>query len=165
MGLLGEQMTVTCGRTRSAAATALAALTSTISLLEVVTSYVIDERRVGRHKATIMCGAAIFIFTIFAALSFGSTPGLSTLELFEGKVGWFSTADHFVSNWMLPTGGFAVTLAAGWFMTRESTESELVDGNEPGWFRYSAWRLFIRYVAPAAVGAIIVAVAFGRDFS
>jgi NSS family neurotransmitter:Na+ symporter len=144
---------------------ALAALTSTISLLEVVTSYVIDERGVGRHKATFLCGGAIFVFTILAALSFGSTQGIATMEVFSGKVGWFSTADHFVSNWMLPTGGFAITMAAGWFMTREDTESELIDGNEPGWFRYKIWRIFIRWVAPAAVGAIIISVAFGRDFS
>jgi neurotransmitter:Na+ symporter, NSS family len=149
---------------------ALAALTSTISLLEVVASYLIDEHDVDRHKATILCGAAIFVFTIFAALSFGSTPFFSTLHLFgegaQAKIGWFSTADHFVSNWMLPTGGLAITLAAGWFMTRRDTEAELVDGNEPGWFRYDLWRIFIRYVAPAAVGAIVIAVLFfGRDFS
>jgi NSS family neurotransmitter:Na+ symporter len=145
---------------------ALAALTSTISLLEVVASYVIDEHDVDRHKATILCGAAIFAFTIFAAISFGSAPFFSTLAIFEGKTGWFSTADHFVSNWMLPTGGLAITIAAGWFMTREETRAELADGNEPGWFSYGAWRFFIRYVAPAAVGAIVVAVLFfGRDFS
>ncbi|MGD2047060.1 MAG: sodium-dependent transporter, partial [Gemmatimonadota bacterium] len=115
---------------------ALAALTSTISLLEVVTSYAIDERGMNRHVAVWLSGGAIFVFTILAALSFGSTPVLSTMELFDGKVGWFSTADHFVSNWMLPTGGFAITLAAGWFMTRETTEAELEDGNEPRWFRY-----------------------------
>jgi NSS family neurotransmitter:Na+ symporter len=144
---------------------ALAALTSTISLLEVVVSYVIDQRGVDRHKATIGSGAAIFVFTILAALSFGTTPGLSTMEIFAGKAGWFSTADHFVSNWMLPTGGLAITIAAGWFMTREATESELVDGTQPAWFNYGVWRIFIRYVAPAAVGAIIVAVALGVDFS
>jgi NSS family neurotransmitter:Na+ symporter len=145
---------------------AFAALTSTISLLEVVASYVIDERGMGRHEATILCGAAIFVLTIPAALSFGSVPGLSTMELFNGKVGWFSTADHFVSNWMLPTGGFAITLAAGWFMTRDATQAELVDGTQPGWFRYGVWRVFIRFVAPVAVGAIIVAVLFfGEDFS
>jgi NSS family neurotransmitter:Na+ symporter len=144
---------------------ALAALTSTISLLEVVVSYVIDEHGVARHKATLMSGGAIFVFTILAALSFGGTPIISTMELFAGKVGWFSTADHFVSNWMLPTGGLAITMAAGWFMTREATASELVDGTEPRWFHYGAWRLFIRFVAPAAVGAIIIAVFFGVDFS
>ena len=59
-----------------------------------------------------LSGASIFVFTIFAALSFTGTPFLATLEIFAGKVGWFSTVDHFVSNWMLPTGGFAITLAA-----------------------------------------------------
>ncbi|MXW55267.1 MAG: hypothetical protein F4Z59_00840 [Gemmatimonadales bacterium] len=144
---------------------ALAALTSTISLLEVVSSYVIDEHGLARHKATILCGGAIFVFTIFAALSFTGTPFLSTLEIFADKAGGFATADHFVSNWMLPIGGFSITLAAGWFMTRNATERELVDGTEPGWFRYGAWRFFIRWVAPLAVGAIIVAVILGRDFS
>jgi len=75
-------------------------------------------------------------------------------------------ADHFVSNWMLPTGGFAVTIAAGWFMTREDTMNELVDGTQPSWFRYETWRFFIRWVAPAAVAAIIIGVMiFGVDFS
>lgn len=144
---------------------ALAALTSTMSLLEVVASYLIDEHSIPRQKATMMCGGAIFVFTIMAALSFGTTPGLSTMEIFEGKLGWFSTADHFVSNWMLPTGGFAITLAAGWFMTREETFAELADGNEPSWFRYGVWRFFIRYVAPIAVASIIIAVIRGVDFS
>ena len=144
---------------------ALAALTSTISLLEVVTSYVIDEHGVSRNKATVGAGAAIFVFTIFAALSFTGTPFLSSLEIFEGKVGWFSNADHFVSNWMLPTGGFFITVAAGWMMTRSTTASELLDGNEPKWFHYGAWRFFIRWVAPIAVAAIIIAVISGVDFS
>ncbi len=144
---------------------ALAALTSTISLLEVVSAYLIDQRGIARNKATIGAGAAIFVFTIFAALSFTGEGILSTMEIFKDKVGWFSTADHFVSNWMLPTGGFFVTLAAGWFMTREATRTELMDGSEPRWFHYGAWRFFIRWVAPVAVAAIIIAVIVGVDFS
>ena len=144
---------------------ALAALTSTMSLLEVVTSYVIDEHGIERHKATVMCGSAVFVFTIFAALSFSDVPFLSTLAVFEGKTGWFETADHFVSNWMLPTGGLAITIAVGWFMTREASESELVDETTPGWFSYGVWRFFIRYVAPVAVAAIVIAVLRGTDFS
>ncbi len=145
---------------------ALAALTSTISLLEVVASYLIDEHGVARHRATLVCGVVVFGFTILAALSFGAVPELSNFAIFDGKQGWFSTVDHFVSNWMLPTGGLAITIAAGWFMTREATKGELVDGTEPGWFKYGVWRFFIRFVAPAAVGAVIVAVLFfGVDFS
>ncbi len=143
---------------------ALAALTSTISLLEVEASYLIDEHGMKRRKAVVVSGGAIFVFTVFAVLSFGSTPVLSTMVAF-GKTGWFNIADHFVSNWMLPTGGLAVAIAAGWVMTRKATEDELVDGNHPDWFRYGAWRFFIRYVAPVAVLAIIVAVIWGGDFS
>ena len=153
---------------------ALAALTSTMSLLEVVAAYVIDEHGIGRKKATLMCGGAVFVFTILAAVSFGAVPAITNLELggalgdlfFGGKASWFGMADHFVSNWMLPTGGLGITLAAGWFMTRETTESQLMDDTTPGWFSYGAWRFFIRFVAPAAVAAILVAVIFfGMDFS
>ena len=144
---------------------ALAALTSTISLLEVIVSNLIDEHGVRRERAALACGGSVFVFTILAALSFGAVPALSGFEIFAGKAGWFSTADHFVSNWMLPTGGLAITIAAGWFMTRQATRDELVDGTEPGWFRYDLWRLFIRFVAPVAVGAVIIAVIFGVDFS
>lgn len=153
---------------------ALAALTSTMSLLEVVTSYVIDEHGIARGKATLMCGGSVFLFTILAALSFGganfatnmAVPGPIGELFFAGKTSWFGMADHFVSNWMLPTGGLAITIAAGWFMTREASESELVDETTPGWFSYEAWAFFIRFVAPAAVAAIIIAVLFfGVDFS
>jgi neurotransmitter:Na+ symporter, NSS family len=148
---------------------AFAALTSTMAMLEVTVAYVIDEHGVKRSKATIGSGALIFLFTIFAALSFGDTPFFSTWQIFDvgnpQKMGWFATMDHFVANWMLPTGGLAITIAAGWMMTREDTTAELVDGTEPGWFSYGAWRFFIRFVAPLAVAAIIIAVILGVDFA
>ncbi|MGI9626782.1 MAG: sodium-dependent transporter [Longimicrobiales bacterium] len=145
---------------------ALAALTSTISLLEVVASYFIDEQRMTRRRAVLTSGGAIFVFTILSALSLGAVPALSNFELFDGKLGFFSTMDHFAANWVLPIGGFLTTIAVGWFMTKEATSAELVDEHTPGWFSYEAWRFFIRFVAPVAVGAILVAVVFFRaDFS
>ena len=116
----------------------------------------------------------MFAFTVLAALSFGGVGAITELQLggalgqmlFGGKTSWFGMVDHFVSNWMLPTGGFAITIAAGWFLTRKYTERELVDGSEPRWFNYGAWRFFIQFVSPLAVAAIIIAVLFfGVDFS
>ncbi len=144
---------------------AVAALTSTISLLEVVTSYLIDEHALERRQATLLAGGAVFAFTVFAALPFSGTPFFSSVAVFTNKSGWFETVDHFVSNIMLPTGGLAITLATGWFVSRRVSRAELVDGNQPGWFRYGIWLVFIRFVAPAAVLAIIIAVLFGTDFS
>jgi NSS family neurotransmitter:Na+ symporter len=143
-----------------------AALTSTISLLEVVAAYFIDERGMARHKAVIMCGSVTFVVTVFCALSFGAWGPLSNFTIFAGKQGVFATLDHIASNWLLPIGGFLITLAAGWFMTRKATEDELADDTAPDWFNYGAWRFFIRFIAPVAVAMIIGAVIFfGADFS
>jgi NSS family neurotransmitter:Na+ symporter len=66
---------------------------------------------------------------------------------------------------LLPLGGLGITIAAGWFMSREATEEELTVAS-PRWFRYPAWRFFIRFISPAAVAAILAAVIFlGKDFS
>ena len=143
---------------------ALAALTSTISLLEVVVSYVIDEVKISRPRATIVSGGLTFVLSILAALSLGAVPALSNFEFFAGKPGVFNTLDHFAANWMLPTGGLLVTLGVGWFMSRQSTESELIDENTPSWFDYRLWRFCIRYIAPVAVTAIVISVILGHDF-
>lgn len=142
-----------------------AALTSAISLLEVVVSYFIDQRGMARFRATLLCGISIFVLSVLCGLSFGSSEFLSKFIVFQDKPGLFANLDHLAANWLLPVGGFFITLGAGWLMTREATESELMDENTPPWFRYGTWRFFIRYVAPLAVAAIIVAVIRGGDFS
>lgn len=144
---------------------AFAALTSTISMLEVIIAYFIDEKNWSRRKASLLCGSACFVLTALCALSLGAWGQISSFEVFGGKQGLFANLDHLVSNWMLPIGGFFITLAAGWAMTRKDTEKELMDENTPSWFRYGMWRVFIRFVAPGAVAAIIIAVLRGADFS
>ena len=144
---------------------AFAALTSTISLLEVVSSYFIDERKMPRHKATVVCGGTILVVSALCGLSFGAWGPISNFVMIPGKPGLFATLDHLVSNWFLPVGGFFITFGTGWLMSRAVTEEELVDEDTPGWFHYGTWRIFIRYIAPAAVAAIIVAVLLGKDFS
>ncbi len=142
-----------------------AALTSTISLMEVPVSYFIDEKGWTRKKATSFCGAVCFALSILCGLSLGADSALSGIEIFAGKRGVFATLDHLASNWMLPVGGFFITLAAGWAMTSNATREQLMDETTPKWFRYGAWRFFIRYVSPVAVATIIVAVISGMDFS
>ncbi len=142
-----------------------AALTSTISLLEVVVSYCIDEQGWPRRQSTILCTIVIFGISVLCALSFGAVSGLSDFSVFAGKNGMFDTLDHLAANWMLPVGGLFITLAAGWAISSAVSREELTEPAPPGFFNYSAWLFFIRFVAPAAVAAIIIAVILGRDFS
>ncbi len=142
-----------------------AALTSTVSLLEVVVSYFIDERGVSRKKASLICGGSTFGLSILTGLSFGAVGGLSSFEIFHEEAGLFATLDHFVANWALPLGGFFLTVGVGWFMPKAVTRAELEDSGTPG-FVYPVWLFFIRFVSPVAVGAIILAVILGEaDFN
>jgi len=146
-----------------------AALTSTVSILEVVTSYFVDQRGVSRKKAALGAGGGVLAVGILCALSNGAVGALSNFtifgESFGGKQGLLANLDHLASNWLLPVGGFLITLCAGWVLSREVSAKELADPEPPGWFHYGIWRFFIRYVAPIAVGLIIVFVLLGRDFS
>lgn len=144
---------------------AFAALTSTVSLLEVVVSYFIDERGMTRLRASIVCGSAIYLLTVLCGLSLGASGGLSDFEIFTGKAGLFNTLDHLVANWFLPVGGLLTTIAAGWFIPRSITRAELADADSR-FFRYGAWSFFVRYVSPLAVATILFFVIFkGADFS
>jgi NSS family neurotransmitter:Na+ symporter len=150
---------------------AFAALTSTISLLEVVVSYFIDQRGMKRRGATTLCGLFTLILTLLCSVSLGAWKLLSDFPGFAGpdgdpKLGLLGNLDHLAANWLLPIGGLLITLGVGWFTTRETTERELMDADTPAWFRYGHWRFIIRYVAPLAVFAIICFVIFaGKDFS
>ena len=145
---------------------AFAALTSTISLLEVVSSYAIDELGWRRQRATLTMGAAILVFGILSAVSLGGNATLSNIN-FIGRpstAGVFGTLDYLASNWFLPVGGLLIALFTGWFLGRDAAREELEEGNGPLGWAFPLWRFLIRIAAPAAVGAIIVSVILGAEY-
>ncbi|MCH7878475.1 MAG: sodium-dependent transporter [candidate division Zixibacteria bacterium] len=144
-----------------------AALTSTISLLEVMVAYFIDGRGMKRSSATMLSGAGTYVSTVFCALSLGAVGWMSSFELFPGKQGVLNTLDHLASNWMLPLGGLFITIFVGWKLDKRLSLEELKltdDGGQPSIY-FKLWRIVIRYVAPAAIIAVIIAVITGKDFS
>jgi NSS family neurotransmitter:Na+ symporter len=145
---------------------AFAALTSTISLLEVVSSYTIDELGWGRRRASLTMGFAIWVFGVFSALSLGSVGSLSRINLIgrESTTGVFGTLDYLASNWFLPVGGLLIALFAGWVLTGRECRDELEGGHGGLGWSYGVWRFLIRFASPAAVGAIIVSVILGAEY-
>jgi NSS family neurotransmitter:Na+ symporter len=144
---------------------AFAALTSTISLLEVVASYAIDELGWTRRRATLVLGTAIAVFGSLNALSFGGVASLSSINLIgrASTAGVFGTLDYLASNWFLPVGGFLIALFTGWILGRSAARDELETG--AGETRlFGVWRFLIRFAAPLAVGAIIVSVILGAEY-
>ena len=145
---------------------AFAALSSTISLLEVVSSYAIDELGWQRRQATLTMGAAIFVFGCLSAVSNGGAPLLSRFNPIgrPSTAGVFGTLDYLASNWFLPVGGLLIALFTGWILTRAESQDELEKGAGNMGRRFTLWRFLIRFAAPAAVGAIIVSVILGAEY-
>ncbi len=145
---------------------AFAALSSTISLLEVVSSYAIDELGWQRRRATLTMGAAILVFGVLSAVSMGGNATLSNINLIgrPSTAGVFGTLDYLASNWFLPVGGLFIALFTGWILSRDDSSAELEEGHGPLGWTYPVWRFLIRFAAPAAVGAIIVSVILGAEY-
>jgi NSS family neurotransmitter:Na+ symporter len=127
-----------------------AALTSAISILEVTTSYFIDERGWSRHRAVLVSGAAIVLLGVPSALS-GSSAFFS--GSFIGGRNWFDSFDYLVSNWLLPLGGLGIALFTAWRLDDAIRHREFLNGTKLAPF-YKGWLLLLKFVVP--VGILLV---------
>jgi neurotransmitter:Na+ symporter, NSS family len=128
---------------------ALAALTSTIALLELLTEVVVGRWRLSRIPAVLLVSVAYGLLGVAVALSFNVWSDVRIL----GR-GIFDLLDHLTANLMLPIGGAGFALFAGWVMSRSTVAAELGIGD--GW-RFAILRLLMRVVAPAGVLIVLLA--------
>lgn len=135
---------------------AIAALTSSIGMLEPSVSRLEERRGARRVPVAIGMGLFIWICGLLALFSFNRLAGFTPLDhfpLFADK-GIFDLMDFATANILIPVGGLLVALFAGWMMTRDSIRSELGLTRETA---LSIWRVLVRFLAPAAITAIFVA--------
>lgn len=84
----------------------MAALTSAISILEVITAFFIDELSWSREKATVVFGSIVTIVGIFCSMSMGGFDDFNTLF----NISFFDFLDYLSSKYMLPIGGMLTAL-------------------------------------------------------
>jgi len=128
----------------------IAALTSSVSLLEVVVAYFVDERGWQRRRAATIVGGVIFLLGIPSSLSLGVWSGFTI-----GGKDFLSAMDYVGSNILLPVGGIAVSLFVGWVIYPRALD-EAAGGAAHRFQLAPVWRFICRYVAPIAVGWILV---------
>lgn len=131
---------------------AIAALTSSVSLLEVVTSWGVDEKGWTRKQAAWMIGAAAFVVGVPSALANGAVSWLSS--------GWPQGPD-FLSfmfavwgQYSLVVGALLISVFVAWVWGVQAAGDEVrADGTR---FRFEAvWRFLIRYVCPLALLGVL----------
>ncbi len=129
----------------------VAALTSSVSLLEVVTAYLIDEKKVARKPAVFGAGAVMAVMGILASLSLGVMSGFTVLG-----VGIFDFFDILTDKIFLAIGGLLLAVFVGWFVKKEDLESELTNGGTVKFGLFNVWYLFVKFIIPIAIAAVAV---------
>ena len=130
---------------------ALAALTSTISLHEVVTAYLHEEFKFSRSKAARYVTAGCIFVGVFCSLSLGigksyTAFGLNLFDLF----------DFVTAKLMLPLGGFFISIFIGWYLDKKIVWEEVSNN---GTLKVSVYKLLIfilKYIAPIGIALIFI---------
>jgi NSS family neurotransmitter:Na+ symporter len=137
----------------------VAALTSTISLLEVPTAYLVDQFKLKRPVAVALLAVIIFLMGLPSMLSQGAVGFFSEFVSYEGGVKDFlTTIEDIFSNIGLPLGGFLMCLFIAFKWKKGNLEEEVSIGN-PGYM--TSWirpvlSFMITIVCPVVLGVITV---------
>lgn len=136
---------------------AVAALTSTISLLEVPVAYFVDEKGWTRTRSVWTLGAATFIIGIPSALSLGANKTLSSISLsIIHKTGFLDIMDFIWGNFSLAFGALLLSVFVGWVWGADRALDELRAGSPGFGWQGEGWKVLIRFVCPAVIFVILV---------
>lgn len=124
-----------------------AALTSAISLLEVVVAYLVDEYKWTRKVATLSSGGLITVLGILSAVSILNVPFF--------KMTWLDFFDKLTTNYMLPIGGICISLFAAFIVKQKEVKEAFETHNLPG-FLFTGWLILARFIAPAFVLIVLL---------
>lgn len=122
----------------------IAALTSAMSLLEVVVAYFVDEKSWQRKKATFIIGAAAFIVGLFPVLGYSALDHVT----FAG-MDLLDTFDFIADSVMLPLAGALISIFAGHIWGAQNVRDE---ANRSSSIQLGTWiSPLLKYVIPIAV--------------
>ncbi|MBX7533525.1 sodium-dependent transporter [Qipengyuania sp. 1XM1-15A] len=132
----------------------VAAITSSISLLEVPTAWGIGERGWSRPKSALIFGGGAFVIGIFCLLGYNVWSDVRPLgfwSLFE-NTDILDTVDGFTGKVMLPVGALLTSIFIGW--KADVNLLRTTTGLSP--WAFSLWRFLIAWLCPIAVAIILV---------
>ncbi len=130
-----------------------AALTSTISVMEVLVATVTESFGWSRPKGALLVGGAVFLLAVPCALS--GTPTLfNNWDSMFGK-SFFDTFDYFSSTWVLPLNAILTSIFAGWVIEKKIRREGFLEGT--GWlWIFRPWLFLVRWVVPLGVVLVML---------
>ncbi len=131
----------------------VAALTSSISMIEGIVALLVEERHFSRRKAVGLIFIVVWIAGALCSLSFGPLSGLKIL----GRT-IFDTFDNLSANWLMPVCALLLVIFIGWKLPSRDLVAEFTnEGALPGNLAACRYvRFIIRYIAPIAILVILL---------
>ena len=126
----------------------IAALSSSISLIEPGVAWLVESLKTKRSYAAIALGAFAWTLGVFSALSFNLMSEFKILGM-----NFFDFTDFLTNQIMLPLGGIFIAIFVGWVMKKQDVLDELQI--EEGML-FKIWFFIIRFVAPVMVGMVLI---------
>ncbi len=129
----------------------VAALTSSISILEVVVAYFKEEFNMGRKASTVLATVLISLLGVLCSLSMGV---LSPYTLFGLNI--FDLMDWISANLFLPIGGMFIALFIGWYFGRKKVQEEVSQGGTLSGALLSIFMFLVKFIAPIAIAIVML---------
>jgi NSS family neurotransmitter:Na+ symporter len=129
----------------------VAAITSSISLLEVIVAFFVERLKMRRINATIFATVSVSYLGTLCAMSEG---GFSDFRLFN--LNFFDLLDNTAAKILLPLGGFFIALFVGWFYGKDKTWMEISNNGKLKVGYLNILMFLIRYIAPLAIALVFL---------
>ena len=144
----------------------VAALTSSISILEVPASYFIDEKKWDRKKAAWVVGILAFVVGIPSALSAidGNFFNTITMPWFEGKtaIGFLDILDKIFGSLFIVIVALMTSIYSGWVLDINKLIENIAEGS-PGFTKSyggiipsKVFKIMLKYVIPPVILLVLL---------
>ena len=131
-----------------------AALTSAVSILEAITSSMMDKFKWSRKKSTLIMAASTFVISILVCL--GYNVFYFDLKFPNGSVGQIlDVLDYASNNILMPIVGLLTCILIGWIAKPKTTIDEItLNGEKFG--RKTLYVVMVKVVAPILLTIILL---------
>ena len=129
----------------------IAALTSSISILEVVVAFFSEELNIKRKTATFLATGCITLLGIMCSLSMGDFRN----DTFFG-LNFFDLMDWMSANMLLPLGGLFIALFLGWRFGRKKIQEEISKGGNLSGIWLKIFMILVKVLSPVAIAIVFL---------
>lgn len=129
----------------------MAAITSSVSLVEAIVVWLKEEFRMTRRRALAMTTGTVFLLGSLCALS-----QVDGSRLIVGGMNIFDLFDKTSSSVLMPLGALLIVLFAGWVMDKAMLRTQLTSGESYARRLFGPLRLMIKWVCPVVIALLFL---------